>query len=95
MNSFSKVDVDNINRYGVAFNVAGTFNEKAFDIKIDCEFDGRDVDSEINKGDYDPMLDYETSDVFFDLLCQDQRFIDRQNAAYEIWGEVLKLGDEE
>ena len=86
MTKFDRIDRVNVDGYGADYEVEGVWNDKPYKIKINCEYDGRDVEPEpMEPGGFDPMEDWEAEPPFFDLLCQSQRFIDLHNEGYKIY----------
>jgi len=88
-----EITLSEVNQYGASYEVSGTWNEKTYKIKVWMEFDGRDHESEILKGDYNPMGpdEWEAEPLFFDELCKDQRFINLNNGAYKLYETLCDL----
>lgn len=75
--------------YGHVYTVAGVWDDKPFHITLYCEYDGRDVDSETPNGGYNPMTDPESpAPMFFDVLCEDERFTKLHNEGYAVWEKI-------
>jgi hypothetical protein len=86
MNRFDRIERVSVDEYGANYEVEGIWNDRPYKVKIECEFDGRDVESEpLEPGGFDPMTDVWAEPMFFDLLCQSQRFIDLHNEGYKIY----------
>ena len=86
MSKIDTIELTSINSFGAVYKVAGTWKGKSYSIKLYCEYDGRDVDSQsdgYNPMDYDPME--VPGALFFDVLCEDERFIDLHNKGYAAW----------
>ena len=83
-----------INTSGAVYNVSGVWNDglmdRPFFIKLHCEYDGRDVDSETPAGGYNPMenWDGESPEFFNEVLCQDERFTKLHSEGYAIWEKL-------
>ena len=86
MSKIDTIELTSINSYGAVYKVAGTWKGKSYSIKLYCEYDGRDVDSESDG--YNPMEDPDAGEnqcFFNEVLCEDERFMDLHNKGYAAW----------
>ena len=88
--NFESIDLVSIDGCAANFEIAGTWKGESFHIKIWCEYDGRDVESEILSGECDPMKDWEAEPMFFDVLCQQEKFMKLYNQGYKAWEQMPK-----
>lgn len=85
-NTIDQIELVSVDQYGTNWQAAGTWNGQSYRIDIALECDGRDAESESAYEDgYDPMADFDSEDPFFDRLCEDERFVKLNNAAYKCW----------
>lgn len=83
---FDLIDLTSVDKYGCNFEVAGVWKDKPYRITIWVECDGREVESEpMTEGEYNPMHDWEDEKPFFEVLCENQKFIDLNNQGYKAW----------
>lgn len=86
-NTIDLIDLVSVDRYGLNYEVAGTWKDKDFRISISVECDGRDVESEsVYDNGYNPMHDFDgTGPDFFEEVCQNERFKKLSDAGYKAW----------
>jgi hypothetical protein len=83
---FELIKLVSIDQCGANYEIAGTWHGKSYHIEINCEYDGRDVDSSVMVEDsYNPMWDTDHEDFFFQELCEEERFNKLHNAGYKCW----------
>lgn len=86
MTSFDVIDLVSVDKGGCNFEVAGVWNGRPYRIAVWLECDGRDVESEpMIEGEWNPMHEWEDEPPFFQVLCEQQRFIDLHNQGYKAW----------
>lgn len=87
MDKIDTIVLTSVDSYGANYEVAGIWKGKPYRIEINCEYYGRDVDSESMDGGYNPMHDWDgTGPEFFnEVVCQDERFVKLHNQGYKAW----------
>lgn len=83
----TEFETKNVDEYGIYFTVKGTWNGKRFDITLFCEYEGRDLDAEINDDSlpYNPMEDID----FFCTLSEEQKYKNMYKAGYKTWKKLV------
>ncbi len=80
------IELESVDVGGLNFNVTGAWQNQRYNINVWCECDGREAESEsLVEGQYNPMHDWEGEPMFFDVLCEQERFKELYMAGYKAW----------